>query len=166
MTGLPGTGKSTLAERMAGETGAPCFAGDWLMGALKPHGVLQGLDRATFLGLYYDLLGTLVTRQLMLGQSAVVDCLVDEVIVERWRELVTRYDGRLLVVECMCSDEAEHRRRLDGRQRGIPGWHEVDWAHVERMRAEYPRLASVDLVADAMDPVEANLDGVRRLLEG
>jgi hypothetical protein len=33
------------------------------------------------------------------------------------------------------------------------------------MRAEYPRLKAVDLVVDAMDPVEGNLDGVRRLLE-
>lgn len=35
-TGLPGTGKSTLAERVARAVKAPVFAGDWLMGALKP----------------------------------------------------------------------------------------------------------------------------------
>ena len=31
-TGLPGTGKSTLAEALASETGIPAFAGDWLLG--------------------------------------------------------------------------------------------------------------------------------------
>jgi predicted kinase len=31
-TGLPGTGKSTLAEQVARAVGAPLFAGDWLMG--------------------------------------------------------------------------------------------------------------------------------------
>jgi adenylate kinase family enzyme len=57
-TGLPGTGKSTLAEALATETGVPAFAGDWLLGALRPHGVLRGLERPVFLAMYYDLLGT------------------------------------------------------------------------------------------------------------
>lgn len=115
VTGLPGTGKSTLADRLAGKIGAPAFAGDWLLGALKPHGVLRGLDRASLLAMYYDLLGTLVARQLMLGQSAIVDCLVDEEVVARWRELAERYGARLAIVECVCSDEGEHRRRLERR---------------------------------------------------
>jgi predicted kinase len=164
-TGLPGTGKSTLADKLAAELGAPSFSGDWLLGALKPHGLLTGLDRPTLLAAYYDLLTTLATRQLMLGQSAVLDCLVSNEIGTRWRQLADQYQARLLVVECVCSNEAEHRRRLEGRRRGIPGWHEVGWAHVERMRAEYGRFGEADLVVDAMDPVEVNLGGVRRLLE-
>jgi len=163
-TGLPGTGKSTLAEALATETGVPAFAGDWLLGALRPHGVLGGLERPAFLAMYYDLLGTLIKRQLMLGQSAIVDCLVNAEIADRWEELAAEYDGRFRVVECVCSDEAEHRRRLDGRRRGIPGWHEVGWDHVQRMRSEYPRLEGEHLVVDALDPVDANLDLVRRYL--
>lgn len=156
-TGLPGTGKSTLAERLAGETGIPAFAGDWLLGALRPHGVLDGLSRPTFLAMYYDLLETLIKRQLMVGQSAIVDCLVNDEVAGRWEKTATEYGGRLLVVECVCSDEGEHRRRLEGRRRGIPGWHEVGWDHVERMRVEYPSLSCQDLIVDAMDPVEGNL---------
>ncbi|RIQ26262.1 hypothetical protein DY240_10775 [Jiangella rhizosphaerae] len=59
-TGLPGTGKSTLADRAAAVLGVPSFAGDWLLGALAPHGVLRGLDRPTYLRLSHDLLGTLI----------------------------------------------------------------------------------------------------------
>ncbi|MDX6279230.1 MAG: hypothetical protein QOH03_301 [Kribbellaceae bacterium] len=164
-TGLPGTGKSTLADRLAVELGAPSFSGDWLLGALKPHGLLTGLDRPTLLAAYYDLLSTLATRQLTLGQSAVLDCLISNEIATRWRQLAVEHQARLVLVECVCSDEVEHRRRLEGRQRGIPGWHEVGWAHVERMRAEYGRFGAPDLVVDAMDPVEGNLGGVLRLLE-
>lgn len=160
-TGLPGTGKSTLAEQLATETGVPAFAGDWLLGALRPHGVLGGLDRPTFLAMYYDLLGTLIERQLMLGQSAIVDCLINEEIAERWGQLAARYGGRLLVVECVCSDEGEHRRRVEGRRRGIPGWHEVGWDHVVRMRSEYAQLEGERLTVDAMERVELNLDRVR-----
>ena len=159
-SGLPGTGKSTLAERVAVEIGAPAFSGDWLLGALKPHGLLSGLDRSTLLAAYYDLLTTLATRQLMLRQSAVLDCLVNDEVATRWQELADQYDARLLLVECMCSDEVEHRRRLEGRSRGIPGWHEVGWDHVERMRTEYPPLTVPHLTLDAMDPLDLNLHKV------
>jgi predicted kinase len=121
-TGLPGTGKSTLAEEVGRRGGVPVFAGDWLMGALKPHGVLDGLTRPEFLAMYYGLLETLVRRQLLLGQSAIVDCLVDEATIAGWEQLAAEHGARLRVIECVCTDEVVHRRRLEGRQRGIPGW--------------------------------------------
>lgn len=163
-TGLPGTGKSTLADRLATEGGTPCFSGDWLLGALAPSGVLDDVPRPTLIGLYRNLLGTLMTRQLLLDQSAILDCLLDDPIAQQWDQQVTGYGGRLSVVVCHCSDEALHRSRLDGRVRGIPGWHEVDWAHVERMRGEYPPLTAPHLAVDAVDSLEYNLAAVRRYL--
>jgi predicted kinase len=160
-TGLPGTGKSTLSELIARAVGAPAFAGDWLLGALAPHGVLTGLDRGTSLRLYSDLLGMLATRQLMLGQSAVLDCVVDDAVAGRWRATAAGFGAELFVVECVCSDEELHRQRITGRRRGIPGWHEIDWAHVERMRVEFPPLRVETLTVDAVDPVQ---DNVRRAL--
>ncbi|MBB5790812.1 AAA family ATPase [Jiangella mangrovi] len=163
-TGLPGTGKSTLADRVAVAMGAPSFAGDWLLGALAPHGVLRGLDRKTYLRLYTDLLTTLITRQLLLGQSAVLDCLVDDETVDRWRTLTTEHQARLVVVECRCGDVTVHRRRIEGRVRGIPGWHEVDWAHVERMRAEFVPLT--DAGVTVVDTVGVTVDeAVARVLD-
>lgn len=60
--GLPGTGKSTLAEWLATDLGAPAFAGDWLMGSLQPFGVLSGLERLPYLEMYYRLLGAATFR--------------------------------------------------------------------------------------------------------
>jgi predicted kinase len=163
-TGLPGTGKSTLAEKVATIIKAPAFAGDWLLGALKPFGVLAGLDRQTSLDLYYRLLHTLTARQLMLGQSAVLDCLVTDANVAAWRQQAAEFDARLVIVECVCSDEQVHRRRLEGRRRHIPGWHEIDWDHVERMRAEFPPLQGNDLSLDAMNPVQGNVETVLKYI--
>lgn len=61
------------------------------------------------------------------------------------------------MIECVCGDAELHRRRIEGRERGIPGWHEVGWDHVERMRGEFPPLAGKHLVLDAVRPVDDNL---------
>jgi predicted kinase len=161
-TGLPGTGKSTLAEHVARTVRAPAFEGDWLMGGLKPaHAALAKLDRAEYVAAWFGLLRTLVTRQLMLDQSAVVVDLVSDSEFVLWRETGARFAARLFLVECVCSDEAVHRARIESRTRGIPGWHEVGWDHVERMRVEVAQLTVDRLIVDAMEPVEDNL---RRVL--
>jgi predicted kinase len=159
-TGLPGTGKSTLAEQVARAVGVPAFAADWLMGAIKP--TLARLERSEYLAVRIGLLGTLVTRQLMLGQGAVVDALVSESEVTAWRKTAVRFPAHWYLIECICSDEVIHRQRIEGRIRGIPGWHEVGWDFVERMRAELAPLTADRLIVDAMEPVADNL---RRVLD-
>jgi predicted kinase len=157
-TGLPGTGKSTLAEQVARTVSAPAFNGDWLMGALRPaHAALATLDPSEYGEAWFSLLRTLVTRQLMLDQSAVVDDVVSESQLGLWRETAARFSARLFLVECICSDEGVHRARIEGRTRGIPGWHEVGWDHVERMRAEVTPLNANRLTVDALEPADDNL---------
>ena len=141
----------------------PVFAGDWLMGGLKPaHPALARLDRSEYLAAWFGLLRTLVVRQLMLGQDALVDDVVSSEQALEWRETADRFSARLFFIECICSDQDLHRARITGRIRGIPGWHEVGWDHVERMRAERPPLTTERLVVDAVQPVGGNL---RRVLD-
>lgn len=144
---------------------APAFAGDWLMGGLKAaHAAIGKLEPPEYEAAWFGLLITLVIRQLMLGQDAVVDDLVSGDQAVAWHETAARFSARLCLIECICSDEATHRNRIEGRVRGIPGWHEVGWDHVERMRTrpELTRLAADRLTVDAMEPVADNL---RRVLD-
>jgi predicted kinase len=154
--GLPGTGKSTLAERIARITRVPAFSGDWMMGALRSYGVLDALDRPTQFGLYYDLIMAVVTRQLALGQSMIVDCLVTDERIHEWQEVAAKHDGKVVVVECVCSDTELHRSRVADQKRDVPGWHEVDWDHVERMREQFPPLSAERLTVDAVNSLSDN----------
>jgi predicted kinase len=161
-SGLPGTGKSTLAEHSARLLGCPYFAKDEIEAALRRAGVKaeQGSGWAA-----YELLGTLAEAQLRRGQSAVLDSVATfERFRVGWREIADRHGAVLRVVECVCSDEALHRRRLEGRQRGIPGWHELDWAEVERVRAGYEPWEQERLVLDAVRPLADNLKALEKYL--
>lgn len=122
-TGLPGTGKSTLAEEAATLLRCPLFAKDQLEATLRRSGI--GAD-ANSGWAAVELLNTLAREQLRRGQSAILDCVATfERMREPWRVLARTYGTRLRIVECVCSDETLHRARLEIRQRGIPGWPEL-----------------------------------------
>lgn len=166
-TGLPGTGKSTMADKTAIHLGAPAFSGDWLLGALKPAAAqLAQLDRTAMMRTYHSLLASLLTRQLLLGQDAVLDCLLTDAVAMEWRSTATAHQADLRIIECVCSDMVVHRSRVDNRIRAIPGWHEIDWAHVEKMRSEFAPLTVERLTLDAVTSVEENFRRVLNYLLG
>jgi hypothetical protein len=68
------------------------------------------------------------------------------------------------VVECVCSDIAVHRSRVEGRSRDIPGWYELVWERVKAGRQHYVPLADPKVVVDAVDAVDANFAKVKEAL--
>jgi predicted kinase len=157
-SGLPGTGKSALAEVVAREFGIPVFAKDWLEATLL-RCELEPTNPEKLLGSAgYQLLTVLAERQLMLGQSVILDSVAStKSIRTAWRKLAEKYNAEWVVIECTCSDEMVHRARLSTRQRGIPGWHELDWSDVERVKGYYHLWDEDRLILDAMQPLEENL---------
>jgi hypothetical protein len=57
-----------------------------------------------------------------------------------------------------------HRARVEGRQRHIPNWYELNWDHVERARSTWVSPDGIDLVLDAGTPAEENAQRLRTLL--
>ena len=99
-TGLPGTGKSSLAEAVGRELGIPVFAKDWLEATLRRSG-FEPTKNIGYAG--YELLTTLAQRQLQLGQSVILDSVASiETVRTRWRELAATYQAEV----------ARHRVRM------------------------------------------------------
>jgi predicted kinase len=154
-SGIPGTGKSTLAEAVGRELQTPVFALDWLLGSLRPHGVLTNENMAAVSD---SLMMTLVRRQFMLGQSAILDfpAHTKEIRV-KWQSFAQEQSAKFRGIETICSDVDLHRQRTEGRVRSIPGWHEITWTHVEKMRERYEAWDEPHLIVDAVQPYEDNL---------
>ncbi|MFL6124428.1 AAA family ATPase [Actinophytocola sp.] len=153
LAGLPGTGKSTLAERLAIRLRAPAFSLDWQLGALTPFGLVRpdnGVPLAD------HVLTASAARQLQLGLSVVLDTSGHlRRARQRWEQVAVSLGARFVGVECVCSDEAVHRARVDNRSRGIPGWpSSVSWEHVGRMRAKWEPWDEPHLVVDTNAPLD------------
>jgi hypothetical protein len=157
-TGLPGAGKSSIAEAVARELGIPVFAKDWLEAALI-RCELQPAEGGPPLGSAgYQLLTTLAERQLQLGQSVILDSVASTLTIRaEWRAVAQAYQAEWRVIECVCSDEAMQRDRMEVRQRDIPGWHELDWSEVERVKAYYAPWDEERLTLDAVHPLAENI---------
>jgi len=157
-SGLPGTGKSAIAEAVGRKLDIPVFAKDWLEGSLLISNVISD-DKKNDLGWAgYNLLTTLAERQLMLGQLVILDSIASmESIHRNWKGLSGRYNSDWRMIECICSHIALHQERLKLRQRGIPGWHELLWSEVERVCSYYTPWDDERLVIDMVRPFDENL---------
>jgi predicted kinase len=168
VTGLPGTGKSTMAEVAARALSAPVLGHDWAMSGLRPFREMeQVLDDLGFAGrraVGWSILWALAREQLRLGSSVVLDGLARQPEIARAREVAGEERVESLVLMTACEDAAVHRSRVDGRRRGIPDWYELDWDHVAQARASWKAPSDVDLVLQATDPMEGNAERVRNAL--
>jgi hypothetical protein len=58
-----------------------------------------------------------------------------------------------------------HRQRLSQRQRAIPGWHELEWREVERVKGYYATWTEARLVIDTLKPHPENIREILEYLE-
>jgi predicted kinase len=168
ITGVPGSGKSTVAEVAGRALGAPVLAHDWAMSGLRPFPEVQAvLDTMGFRGhrgVGWSLLWALARSQLRMGSSVVLDGVARQPEVEGTRQVAAEEGVGCAVVMTSCPDAGVHRARIEGRQRQIPHWYELDWDHVERARSSWVPPPGLDLVLDTGASLEANARGLRALL--
>ena len=126
-SGLPGTGKSTISRQLAAQTGATWLRIDSIEQAIRDSGVVAGdLDDAGYRAAY-----AIAGDNLRLGRDVIGDSVNPWMLTrDAWRAVGLEAGARILEVEIVCTDNAEHRRRVDQRASEVPGlklpsWHAV-----------------------------------------
>src|SRR5688572_31093835 len=111
--GLPGTGKTTLARQVADRLAATYLRIDTIEQALRSSLALA--DDVGPAG--YEIAYAVSEANLALGRTVVADC-VNPLPVTRaaWRNVAARAASPIVEIEVICSDEAEHRRRVESRE--------------------------------------------------
>ena len=168
VTGLPATGKSTMAEVAARELGAPVIGHDWAMSALRPYPEIQdaldAMDPPGHRRVGWSIMWALARAQPRMGSSVVLDGVARGPEVEGTRLVADEESASCLVVMTTCADPVIHRSRVEGRRRQIPDWYEFDWDHVERSRASWVPPEDVDLVLPATGGMGENAESFRGIL--
>ena len=158
--GLPGVGKTTLARALAGELGAAHLRIDAFEVALLRQGLVD--DPAEMAGHGYDLALAAADSCLTAGTDAVVDAVFPVARSRRpFRELAARHGTPVHWLRLICTDPAEHRRRVEERVADLPGHVVPDWAAVGRRAVDqwHERHTVVDTATG--NPVAAALTALR-----
>ncbi len=156
MAGLPGSGKSTVAEQLARQWGIAVVSVDPLESAILRAGIDD--DQPTGLAAYL-VAETIADAVLRAGQSIIVDA-VNAVAPARdqWVMLGDRIGVEVRFIETFCSDAAVHRQRLEERRRDLAHLAEPTWHAVEQSLDEYDAWSGLAgarprLTLDTMAPL-------------
>jgi predicted kinase len=125
-SGLPASGKSTLAQELARKINATFVRIDTVEQGLRDicKYNVQG-------GEGYELSHLIAKDNLRVGNSVIADSVNPWALTRRaWNEVAKSVDANFVNIEVICSDQNEHKRRVETRNVGIenlkpPTWEEV-----------------------------------------
>jgi predicted kinase len=124
LSGLPGTGKTTIAREVARHLGAVYLRIDSIEHAMRDAGWQVEAEG-------YGVAYAVAVDNLRLGHVVVADCVNPWPLTRNgWRTAADRAGVRTQEVEIVCSDAREHRRRVETRAADIAGHTLPTWQDV------------------------------------
>jgi predicted kinase len=123
--GLPGTGKSTLSQAAARHLNAVHLRVDTIEQTLRDVGFTEIGGEGYAIGY------RLAADNLALGNTVIADsCNPIDLTRDAWKQVGELAGVKVIEIEIICSDLAEHQRRVESRQVNIPGLVLPDWKAV------------------------------------
>lgn len=158
-SGLPGTGKSSLAKDLAARTAAVYLRIDTVEQALRD------LCAVNVEGEGYRLSYRIAADNLRVGLSVVADsCNLIDLTRDEWEQVAADAGAHHIIIEVVCSDQAEHRKRVESRAEEVsrltlPGWEQVK-------NREYEPWSRERVVIDtSRRTLSESIDELKSLLE-
>jgi predicted kinase len=152
-TGMPGSGKTTLARMVARRLKVPVFAKDRVQRVLRDHHLAPENS-----GDGYYIILDIADELLSLGLSVMLDATFP---LDHFRmvasDIAARYKANFCAIYCYCSDEKVWQSRMVDRVHYVPGWKPVGWSDVLRMKEYYQPWNDNALFVDSMNPPEINI---------
>ena len=154
-SGLPGTGKSTLANRLARELRWPLLCIDDVVGEVPENPGIPFWDSKV------EILLRLTEVQLELGLSVIVDSVFMNMDRNHAQELARKHDARFLPIYIYISDDKVWEQRVTARydemnNRAVATWERIQHQR-ERFREWKPDTA---LFIDSLDSVDQNYEPI------
>ncbi|WP_119301694.1 AAA family ATPase [Dongia deserti] len=159
-SGLPGTGKTSIARELARRIRAAYLRIDTVEQALRACGTLEEIMEEG-----YETAYRVAKDNLELGLTVIADAVNGvEIAREAWAGVAQAASTSLINVEIICSDEREHRRRVETRSSDVSGlvlptWEEIKNRHYQPWSRPRIRIDTAGRrVDDCVDALESELD--------
>ena len=156
-SGLPGSGKTTLARQVAQHLKIPVFGKDRIQAALRMHDLAERVSAHGYLIMLDQ-----ADEQLSLGLSVVLEAVfpLKQFREQAW-EIANRHHAAFRTIYVYCSDDEIWKARMTNRMLYVPNWTPVGWEDVTRLRTYFePWDATTTLFVDSLQSAEHNLEPV------
>jgi predicted kinase len=151
--GRPGSGKTSLARALASRLQAVHLRVDTIEQAMLRAGI------AAVGAAGYAIAQRLAVDNLRLGHVVIADS-VNPVEASRagWRAAAREAATPFVEIEVLCSDAAEHRRRIETRPADITQHRLPRWADVQALQYEpWPAAIAIDTARDSVETLATGL---------